>query len=219
MDYRRAVGRLLWVAVSLALGLWLGRPELVPAAPSIAAHEIGLLEGKTRATLAAAGESARLAWQATLELQEASLERQLRAALGAASTWPEVVDEDSSEAFFRDRLLPQFLEQSSLRPRRVDCSAYPCVVVFAEAIPRAQEERFFDAVRGRNRLYSDWGKQRVLWQSEWGLNIGPDGEEWALVGWALLPADADEELRQNTRLRLRWELIQQRQLQELVPGG
>lgn len=220
MDRRRTLALLAPAAFFFWLGIQLGEcSKPVPPTPQIAAHEIGLLDRGARRQLVGATARARAVWGEALALQEAGLQRQLDELLGAGGTWPEEPAEETTEAFFVERLLPEYMEQAGLSPRGVDCRSYPCVAVFAEAIPRDEEERFLDAVRGRNKLYRDWGKDRVLWQSEWGLNSGPDGAQWALMTWALLPPDASLELRQRTQLRLRWELIEQRRLRGLVPGG
>ena len=220
MDVRLAVIRAVLAGGCFWLGLQVGEPE-APAgpAPEIAPDEVGMVEGTTRRELHEASAGARSEWRVTLELQAASLQRQLDEVVGEGSPWPEDAAEETLESSFRDGLLPEYVEQAGLTPRLLDCTSYPCIAVFAEAVPRSEKERFFDAVVGRNNLYREWGKDRVLWQSEWGLHEGPDGEIWAILGWALLPPEPSEELRQRTQMRLRWQMIEQRRMQALVPGG
>jgi hypothetical protein len=119
--------------------------------------------------------------------------------------------------FFEDSLLTGYLQGLDRTPAEVDCTAYPCLVVFSDPLEEEAEEQFLDTVRGRNELFRTWGKSRVEWTSEWGVNNGPDGGAWNLFAWSLLPEDASEELRDQVKIRLQLQMISQRRENGLIP--
>jgi len=219
MDRRLAVIRVGLASGAFVLGLYLEEPSTSAPTPLpvVEANETGWVSQPTRKQLGGGSPADRKAWLLDLSRQEQALRSQLDAVTGGPTLWPDGPPEEMTAAFFRETLLPGYLERAGRTPALVDCGSYPCVAVFADPLPPEEEDRFFDAVMGRNDLFRDWGKERVVWLSERGINYGPDGAEWVLMAWALLPREPTTEQRQRLKARLRLEMIEQRRVQSLLP--
>jgi len=216
MDRRLAVTRVALAGGAFVLGLYVGEPatSAPTPAPVVQANEPGWLNEPTRQQLGGGSQADRKAWFLDLTRQEQALRSQLDAVTGGPVPWPDVPPEEMTEDFFRETLLSGYLGLGGL----VDCDSYPCVAVLADPLPPGEEERFVDAVLRRNDLFRDWGKERVVWLSERGVNYGPDGVQWMLIAWALLPPEPTAEQRQRLTARLRLEMIEQRRVQGLLPA-
>ena len=211
------------VAVIRALlfggGLWLGLSSgdaPVPL-PELAPSTTGWLTTPTRDLFQDGGREDRRSWSSQLAREEDSLRAQVDDLMGEPMVWPDEPPHEMTEGFFEESLLADFLQKLDRAPAVIDCQAYPCLVVFADPLEEDEEERFLDAVRGRNELFRAWGKSRVEWTSEWGINNGPDGMQWNLFGWSLLPDDASEDLRDQVKIRLQLQMIAQRRQNGLAP--
>lgn len=220
MDRRLAVIRVGLAGGAFVLGLYLGEAAISAPTPvpAVQANETGWLSEPTRKQLGGGSHRDRRAWFLDLTRQEQALRSQLDAVTGGPTPWPEGPPLEMTEAFFRETLLPAYLERAGRTPALVDCGSYPCVAVFADPLPPEEEDKFFDAVLARNDLFRDWGKERVVWLSERGVNYGSDGVQWVLTVWALLPPEPTEEQRQRIKARLRLEMIEQRRVQSLLPA-
>jgi len=206
----------LLFGVGILLGMMAGREPV--ELPELDPNATGWLTTPVRESLAEGGREDRRRWAADLTEQEQSLRSQLDQLIGDPVKWPDNPPHEMTEAFFEESLLAGYQEGLDRSPAAVDCQLYPCLAVFADPLAQEEEERFFDAVRARNELFRAWGKSRVTWTSEWGVNHGPDGHQWNIFAWSLLPEDASEELREQVKVRIQLQMIAQRRENGLVPG-
>ena len=152
-------------------------------------------------------------------VEEDDLRRQLDELLGEPAPWPDDPSPELQPDIVQEGLLEDFTVAIGGPPSRVDCEAFPCLVTFAVPMSDADEDAFLAAVQIRNELYSQWGRDRVEWSSEWGLHVDADGNSWFLMSISLLPEGASESLRHQVTARARLDQISLRDENSLAPAA
>ena len=158
--------------------------------------------------------------------QEDQLRTTLDELLGPEIPWPDAVPPELHPDAFEARVVDELAALAGREPIAVDCASWPCLALYAEALPYAPDDapigpdgdRFLASVQVRNGLHQQFGKERVLFDTEYGIHVDADGVPWNLIAVGLLPEDASEDLRQQVSARASLALLGLRTEHGLVPA-
>ncbi len=216
MDRRLALTRAALAAGAFALGLAFGRPSA--PLPAVAADPTGHLPGRVHDELGEAGAGARRAWRRQLVRQEDQLRAKLDELMGPEIPWPAAVPPELQPQAFEATVVDELFEHAGREPVAVDCESWPCLALYADALPYAADDAPAEFIEVRNALNRQFGKDRVVFDTEYGIHVDADGVPWNVIAVGLLPEDASDPLRQQVAARAALARLELRTDHGLVPA-